>query len=125
MDILDNVLKYGSIITVATAFISSIAGLWKYLDQRNREEKFKRDEKFHALWELISGDAGLKDSKISFTRQLASIYQLRNFSEYKDIIVPVLHYLEKDIQRGKDDERVDFMMDAVNATISKIEHRKR
>ncbi len=105
---LDNILKYLSIISVSGAAISFVVGLLKYLDQRNREEKYKRDEKFHSLLELISGNAGLKDSKISFTRQPASIYQLQNFSEYGDIVVPVLIYLKKDFQRGKDDERSDF-----------------
>lgn len=123
-DFLDSVLKYLSIISVSGAAISFVVGLLKYLDQRNREEKYKRDEKFHALLELISGNAGLKDSKISFTRQLASIYQLQNFSEYRDIIMPVLQYLKKDFQRGKDDERLDFARDAVDATLLQIEHNK-
>ncbi len=118
---LDNVLKYLSVISVSGATISFVVGLLKYLDQRNREEKYKRDEKFHALLELISGNAGLKDSKISFTRQLASIYQLQNFSEYGDIIIPVLRYLKMDFQRGEEDERLGFVMDAVDATLLKFE----
>jgi hypothetical protein len=76
------------------------------------------------LLELISGNAGLKGSKISFTRQLASIYELQNFNEYTDIILPVLYYLKKDFQREKDDERFDFVMNAVEATLLKFEQKK-
>ena len=41
---LDSILKYLSIITVAGAAISFAIGLLKYLDQRKREERTKRYE---------------------------------------------------------------------------------
>ena len=41
---IDEILKYISVITVAGAGISFVVGLIKYLDQRNREERTKRLE---------------------------------------------------------------------------------
>ena len=51
---LDEILKYISLITVAGAGISFVIGLIKYLDQRNREERTKRFELYHDLMRRIS-----------------------------------------------------------------------
>ena len=59
---IDSVLKYISVITVAGAAISFVVGLLKYLDQRNREERTKRFELFPALM-----DASLRRQKVLFT----------------------------------------------------------
>jgi hypothetical protein len=51
---IDSIIKYLSVITVAGAAISFVFGLVKYLDQRAREERTKRYELFHGLMRHIS-----------------------------------------------------------------------
>ncbi|TAM45627.1 MAG: hypothetical protein EPN61_05890 [Burkholderiaceae bacterium] len=51
---IDSILKYLSVLTVAGAAISFVFGFIKYLDQRNREERTKRYELFHDLMRRVS-----------------------------------------------------------------------
>ena len=48
------IIKYLSVITVAGAAISFVVGLFKYLDQRNQKERTKRFELFHDLMHHVS-----------------------------------------------------------------------
>jgi hypothetical protein len=90
---IDDVLKYISVITVAGAAISFVIGLVKYLDQRNREERTKRYEIFHGLMRRVSAFGDKSDEGIPLTQQLAAIYELKHFNEYVYASVPILEHL--------------------------------
>ena len=64
---IDSVLKYVSVITVAGAAISFVVGLLKYLDQRNREERTKRFELFPALMGRVSAETEGSVHKLPLT----------------------------------------------------------
>jgi len=78
---LDSILKYISVITVAGAAISFGIGFWKYLDQRKREERTKRFELFHDLMGRVSAEAENSVHKLPLTQQIAAIYELQHFKD--------------------------------------------
>ncbi len=90
---IDSILKYLSLITVAGAAISFVVGLVKYLDQRNREERTKRYELFHGLMRRISAFGEKEGDGIPLTQQLAAIYELQQFKEYSYASIPILGHL--------------------------------
>lgn len=78
---IDWILKYLSVITVAGAAISFVVGLLKYLDQRNREERTKRFELFHDLMRRVSAAGERKGEVLQLTQQVAAVYELQHFRE--------------------------------------------
>ncbi len=93
IDIIDSILKYVSLVTVAGAAISFVIGLLKYLDQRAREERTKRYELFHELMRQISAVGEKADEGIPLTQQLAAVYELQHFKEYAYSATPILEHL--------------------------------
>jgi len=67
---IDSVLKYLSLITVAGAAISFVVGLVKYFDQRNREQRTKRFELFHDLMGRISAQEQQPNQGVALTQQV-------------------------------------------------------
>jgi hypothetical protein len=91
-EIIDSVLKYVSLITVAGAAVSFVIGLLKYLDQRAREERTKRYQLLHGLMRHISAVGEKADEGIPLT-QLAAVYELQHFKEYAYAATPILEHL--------------------------------
>jgi hypothetical protein len=99
---LDSILKYVSLITVAGAAISFAIGFWKYLDQRRREERNKRFELFHNLMGRVSAEAETSMNKLPLTQQLAAIYELQHFEDNAYASVPILKHLREVFSDAKD-----------------------
>jgi hypothetical protein len=113
---LDSILKYISIITVAGAAISFVVGLIKYLDERKREERTKRFEMFQKLMRLTSGQGEEPGERVALTQQLAAIYQLQHFKEYKYASIPILEHTRKDcLGRNMPDVLVHALEDTLKA----------
>jgi hypothetical protein len=91
--IIDSILKYLSLITVAGAAISFVIGLIKYLDQRAREERTKRYELVHGSMRNISAHGERLDEGTPLTQQLAAVYELKHFKEYAYAAIPILEHL--------------------------------
>jgi len=87
---IEQILKYISLITVAGAGISFVIGLVKYIDQRNREERTKRFELYHDLMRRVAAHGERPDETIPLTQQVAAIYELQHFKEYAYASVPIL-----------------------------------
>jgi hypothetical protein len=91
--VMDLILKYLSVITVAGAAISFVIGLIKYLDQRNREERTKRFELFHDLMRRASAFGERADEAVALTQQVAAVYELQHFKDYAYASVPILEHM--------------------------------
>jgi hypothetical protein len=89
----DRILQYASIITVAGAGISFMVGFIKYLDQRNREERTKRFELYHDLMRRVAGKGEGIEKGLPLTQQVAAIYELQHFREYAYASLPILGHL--------------------------------
>jgi hypothetical protein len=86
---IENLVKYVALISLAGAGVSFMVGLWKYLDQRKREDRTERFKVYHRLMQTISAmdSAG---NACPLTQQLAAIYELQHFPEYAFASEPIL-----------------------------------
>jgi len=98
---IDEILKYISVITVAGAGISFVVGLIKYLDQRNREERTKRFELYHDLMRRISAQGERPNEGLPLTQQVAAIYELQHFKDYAYASLPILEHLRAYFEEKK------------------------
>ena len=114
---MDELLKYISIIAVAGAGISFVIGLLKWLDQRKREQEDKHYESFHRMISLASGasDSGMA---VKMAQQVAAIYQLQRYPEYKFASIPVLQMLQENFKNPRDQHEGDkHVITAINETL--------
>lgn len=114
---LDAVLRYLAVITVAGAAISFVIGLLKYLDQRNREERTRRYELFHDLMRRVSAKGDLPGEGLPLTQQLAAIYELQQFKEYSYASIPILDHLRVHFARS---EEATVVVKAIDDTLYKL-----
>ena len=98
---IEAILKYLSVITVAGAAISFVVGLIKYLDQRNREERTKRFELFHDLMRRVSAKGDGTNETLPLTQQVAAVYELQHFKEYSYASIPILEHARTDFAEKK------------------------
>ena len=114
---IDSILKYLSVITVAGAAISFIVGFIKYLDQRNREERTKRYELFHDLMRRISAQGEKPGDGLPLTQQLAAIYELQHFKEYSYAAIPILEHIQTHFAESKSAEP---LLKAITSTLIEL-----
>lgn len=114
---IDSILKYLSVVTVAGAAISFVIGLIKYLDQRNREERTKRYELFHDLMRRVSAQAEKNGQGLPLTQQLAAIYELQHFQEYAYASVPILEHVRTGFAQL---QAAAPVLQAIDATLAKL-----
>jgi hypothetical protein len=120
-EMLDTILKYVSLITVAGAAISFVVGLVKYLDQRNREERTKRYEIFHGLMRRVSAFGDKADDGLPLTQQVAAVYELQQFNEYEYASVPILQHLRSDYAERN---APPVLLKAIDDTLAKLKGSK-
>jgi hypothetical protein len=102
---MDEALKYLSLITACGAGISFVIGLFKWIDQRNREQEQKTYEAFHRMV------------------CIAAIYQLQAYKQYAFASIPVLQLMQFDYGSQKD-PRSSHMEIALRKTIEVLsEHQ--
>lgn len=116
---IDSILKYLSIMTVAGAAISFVVGFIKYVDQRNREERTKRYELFHDLMRRVSARGETSSDGLPLTQQLAAIYELQHFKEYSYASIPILEHLRMHFA-GAPPQASAALLTAIDATLAKL-----
>jgi hypothetical protein len=114
---IDSILKYLSVITVAGAAISFVFGFLKYLDQRKREERTKRYELFHDLMRRVSAQGDKPGDGLPLTQQLAAVYELRQFTEYSYASIPILEHIRSHFAQAN---AAVPLLKAIDDTVSKL-----
>ncbi|WBH16873.1 hypothetical protein [Sphingomonas radiodurans] len=82
-----NLVSVGDWLTWAGVVLplSALAwSAWQYVAIRKREEARHRFERFFKLLDLIGSD-----DQVSLHSKVGAIYELRNYSEYSEVIVRV------------------------------------
>lgn len=80
-------------IGLLIAYFSLIVPIQQYLGQRRLEEKDKRFNNYHRLIkELVSPDS--QGQLIMIDRQIAVIFELRNYPEYYELSIRILEDLK-------------------------------
>lgn len=89
--------QYSGIIGVGVTVIIGLVGLYHYLSIKRAEERGRRYDRYHKLLEDLNvsprGDAPFID------RQIAVVYEMRNFPEYFPVS---LRILKRSLGRWKD-----------------------
>ncbi len=117
---IDSILKYLSLITVAGAAISFVVGLVKYLDQRNREERTKRFELYHDLMRRICAEGEHPGEGLPIAQQVAAVYELQQFKEYAYASAPILEHLRRTFEHIED-ARALLLLRAIDDTLKALE----
>jgi hypothetical protein len=115
---IDKILQYISIITVAGAGISFVVGFMKYIDQRNREERTKRFELYHDLMRRVAAKGEGTEKGLPFTQQVAAIYELQHFKEYAYASVPILEHVRTEFA---DKKPPPLLLNAIDETIRALQ----
>lgn len=113
---MDAILKYLSVISVAGAAIGFVVGLWKYLDQRGREDRTRRFEIYHDLMRRVSAFGERGEEGLPLSQQLAAIYELQHFRDYSYASIPILTHLRQHYE-ARGDSAPPVLLAALDATL--------
>ncbi|MBK9049326.1 MAG: hypothetical protein IPL74_22500 [Bacteroidetes bacterium] len=87
--VIDN---WDKIIGVLIAYFSLVLPIFKYLQDKRKEERNKRFENYHKLIDdLVGGQPG---KQVMLDRQIAIIFELRHFNEYFPVTLRILGSLK-------------------------------
>lgn len=120
---MEAVLKYLSVISVAGAGIAFVVGLWKYLDQRAREERTRRFEVYHDLMRRISAFEETGAEGLPLTQQCAAIYELQHFKDYSYASIPILTDLRQ-YYMAKASSAPSVLLTALDASLQALSEKK-
>lgn len=114
---MDQFVQYLSLFTFIGSAISFSIGLFKWIDQRNREQDQKRYEAFHKMVCLASG-VDETGRGIKMVQQIAAIYQLQAYKQYAFASIPVLKLMQcESIYQNHTDK---FIKNALSETIDAL-----
>ena len=120
---LETLLKYLSLISIAGAGVSFVVGLVKYLDQRRLEQQTKRFTLFHELMRRIAAQGEKPDQAITRSEQAAAIYELQHFPEYGYASIPILTDLREHFTQGE--AAPTLLLQAVDETLEYLKSSPR
>ena len=107
------------VIGLLIAYFSLIVPIRQYLGQRKLEEKDKRFNNYHRLIkELVSPDS--QGQAVMMDRQIAVIFELRNYPEYYEVSKRILEDLAT---IWKHDSRSERVTNEINLTVRFINSR--
>lgn len=117
------------IASVATigAFLVAIGSLAfsarRYISITEKTQESERFEIYHELIKTISkGTDG--DGVLKLASQIAYIYELRNFPEYKDLTETLLNQLRQQWSTGESDKVLARLKDAIDDTLAELQRQK-
>ncbi len=115
---MQEVLKYVSQIALSGADFSFVIGLFKWIDQRNRDQEEKQYQSFHKMVCLASG-TDESGRAIKMVQQVAAIYQLQRYKQYAFASIPVLELLLYETGEARD-SRLVHLKKAMDETLAKL-----
>ena len=74
----------------------------QYIDVRRREDRTRRFEQFHRVFEWVAGRTA-EGKPLVDTQQAIAIYELSEFPEYRHMVIPILSYYLGTIKDEPDD----------------------
>lgn len=79
--------NWEKIIVIGLAYFTALLPLYKYLQEKRIEEKDKRFRNYHKLIDDLLGGAG---KNLMLDRQIAIVFELRNYKEYYPVTLRIL-----------------------------------
>ena len=120
METVWKVLENIPLVTILGALIASIIGMFKWLDQRKREQEDKRFQAFHKMVLLASG-VDEQGKTVKITQVVAAVYQLQKYRQYAFAAIPILEFMKAEYGSMSDlGSRRDLVLNAIEETINKL-----
>ncbi|NIY91151.1 hypothetical protein [Vibrio diazotrophicus] len=122
-------MTLNDIASVATigAFLVAICSLAfsakRYISITEKTQKSERFEIYHELIKTISKGIDA-DGVLKLASQIAYIYELRNFPEYKNLTENILNQLRQQWSTGESDKVFTRLKDAIDDTLSDLQRQK-
>lgn len=113
--ILSNILislnNYSDVITTISIIVG---GFWAVIKFREHI-KDKRFKTYHELIDELVNEQRQADRKIKLDRQIAIIYELRNFPRYFDVSIRILEGLKQDWDNERILKEIELSLDYMRA----------
>jgi hypothetical protein len=77
--------------TAVGSIVAFCVAIWKYLDARRRDLESRRFEQFHRVFAWVAGRTP-EGNVLVDTQQAVAVYELSEFREYRDLILPIVGY---------------------------------
>ena len=106
-------------IALLIATFAGLFGLVKWLDARTLTLKNERYDRYIQLIKVLSGS---KDSKISMTEQIASVWLLLEYKEYYPITLKILD--NPDLERMTNEPWQEFILPQIKLVIKEIDPKR-
>lgn len=113
---MDEISKYIPLLVYLGSAIVFLFGFFQWLDQRKRELEERNFNAFHKMICLASG-ATEEGKSVMLAQQIAAVYQLQRYKEYKYATVPILENLRENFSDRGDE---DALIKAINKTIKAL-----
>lgn len=105
--------NWDKIVGIVLAYFALLLPIYKYLQEKRLEEKDKRFLNYHRLIDELIGGPG-KTSMLD--RQIAIIYEFRNFKEYYPVTLRILTGLKQTWSDQGDTNKNKRLADEINFT---------
>jgi len=105
-------------IGLALAGIPLLWGSWAYITIKNAEKKQRRFETYHRLIkEMVEGDG---DKGPYVDRQLAVVYELKNYREYRGASIKILTGFRESVLSQGTEASFDRLLAQIDETIASL-----
>jgi hypothetical protein len=88
LDVIDFFQKYNGTLAVLVSIVVAVIAFYNYIDVRRSEERGKQYDRYHRLLEDLN--IRNQDDAPFIDRQIAVVYELRNFPEYYPVTLRIL-----------------------------------
>ena len=95
-------MNYLSYLTALGALLAFVFSVYQYVNTKRMEERTTRFEQFHRVFEWVSG-RNADGVDLVNTQQAIAVYELSEFSEYRDLSMPIINYYLQKTEGESDD----------------------
>jgi len=102
-----------NIVSLLLAYFALLLPIYKYLQEKRLEEKDKRFLNYHKLIDELVGGS---DKNLMLDRQVAIIFELRNFKEYYPVTLRILTGLRETWSHPKSIDNSKRLLEEISLT---------
>ena len=102
-----------ALASILVAVISLIFPIYKYFQDKRKEDRNKRFKNYHRL---LNDLLGVEGKKLMVDRQIAIIFELRNFPEYYPVTLRILSGIREDLGDENKNPRLHRFFNEISLT---------
>jgi len=112
--------NWANLVGILLAYFALLLPIFKYLQEKRLEEKDKRFLNYHRLIDELAGGSG-KDPMLD--RQIAIVFELRNFKEYHPVTLRILTGLKQTWFNPEDPNKNKRLLEEISLTEKHIKSK--